>query len=85
MLRLNELKLPLNHSDVDLTSAIIQRLQINAEDLLNVSIFKRSYDARKKTNIFLIYQVDVELTKNIEVNILQQVSQKMMLEKITLR
>ncbi len=76
MLRLNELKLPLNHSDVDLTSAIIQRLQINAEDLLNVSIFKRSYDARKKTNIFLIYQVDVELTKNIEVNILQQVSQK---------
>jgi hypothetical protein len=73
MLRINEIKLPLNHSDVDLTSSIIQRLQIHEDDLLNVSIYKRSYDARKKTNIFLIYQVDVELTKNLEENILKKI------------
>jgi hypothetical protein len=72
MLRLNELKLALRHSDADLTLAITKRLEINAHDLLNVSIFKRSYDARKKTNIFLIYQIDVELTKTLEADVLQK-------------
>lgn len=72
MLRLNELKLPLRHSDADLTLAITKRLEINVHDLLNVSIFKRSYDARKKTSIFLIYQIDVELTKTLEADVLQK-------------
>jgi hypothetical protein len=72
MLRLNELKLPLSHSNADLNQAISKRLSVNTVDLLKVSIFKRSYDARKKTNIFLIYQIDVELSKVLETDILQK-------------
>lgn len=66
MLRLNELKLPLDHTDADLTQAVIERLGIGAKDLLDVSIFKRSYDARKKSQIVLIYQLDLTLAAATE-------------------
>ena len=60
MLRLTEIQLPLNHSSSALEAAILERLKIPSESLLRFSIFKRSYDARKKTAILLIYTVDVE-------------------------
>jgi uncharacterized FAD-dependent dehydrogenase len=60
MLRINELKLPLDHSAADLPAAILQRLAIPASDLTGFSIFKRSYDARKKNAIWLIYAIDVD-------------------------
>ena len=63
MLRINELKLPLNHTEEELSAAIVKKLAINAEELEGFSVFKRSYDARKKSNIFLIYQLDVKLEK----------------------
>ena len=66
MLRLNELKMPLDHTDADLTQAVIERLGIGAKDLLDVSIFKRSYDARKKSRIVLIYQLDLTLAAATE-------------------
>ena len=61
MLRLTELKLPLNHQADELRAAILQRLQISAQDLLDFSVFRRGYDARKKSAISLIYSVDVEV------------------------
>lgn len=74
MLRLTELKLPLNHSAEDLPAAIIARLAISPEQLLDFSVFKRSFDARKKSNILLIYQLDVELTEETEQAVLEQFS-----------
>ena len=62
MLRLNEIKLPLNHAEAELTQAILARLKISPQQLLGFTVYKRSYDARKKTNISLIYSVDVETT-----------------------
>ena len=61
MLRLTEIKLPLDHAEEELRSSILKRLQIGDGDLLRVEIFKRSYDARKKGNIVLVYVVDVEV------------------------
>ncbi|WP_374358247.1 NAD(P)/FAD-dependent oxidoreductase [Pseudoduganella danionis] len=61
MLRINELKLPLNHAEAELPAAILQRLGIPAEDLLGFTVYKRSYDARKKSAIVLIYALDVAL------------------------
>jgi hypothetical protein len=61
MLRLTELKLPLDHPPAALRPALCARLGINDADLLGYTIFKRSHDARKKSAIVLIYQVDVEL------------------------
>src|SRR5512143_74344 len=61
MLRLTELKLPLYHPEGALRAAILQRLGVRDEDLLQVGIFKRSYDARKKHALLLVYTVDVEV------------------------
>ncbi len=61
MLRLTEIKLPLNHAEPALREAILARLNIRDDDLLSFSIFRRGYDARRKDNISLIYTVDVTL------------------------
>ena len=58
MLRLTELKLPLDHAADALRPAICQRLGIADGELLDFTIFKRSYDARKKSAIVLIYTLD---------------------------
>ena len=71
MLRLSEIKLPLNHTENDLPEAILRTLKISAEELLGFNIYKRSYDARKKGNIMLIYQLDIELSDSVEKRILE--------------
>ncbi|MFP5409598.1 MAG: NAD(P)/FAD-dependent oxidoreductase [Gammaproteobacteria bacterium] len=61
MLRLTELKLPLDHPSEALRAAILKRLELADGALLGFSIFKRSYDARKKHALLLVYTVDVEV------------------------
>ena len=61
MLRINELKLPLDHAEHALRDALLARLGIGADALLGFTVFKRSYDARKRSAIVLIYAVDAEL------------------------
>ena len=61
MLRLTELKLPLDHPPEALRAAILQRLGIADIALLDFTIFKRSHDARKAHEVSLIYSVDVTL------------------------
>ncbi|EDX85006.1 Pyridine nucleotide-disulphide oxidoreductase, putative [Synechococcus sp. PCC 7335] len=63
MLRLTEVKLPLDHTEADLRAAILQKLKIGDADLKNFSVFKRSYDARKKNAISLVYALDIETPK----------------------
>jgi uncharacterized protein len=70
MLRLNDLKLPLAHDDSALRKSIVARLGIQDADLSAVSIFKRSYDARKKGDIQLIYQLDISLSDKLETELL---------------
>jgi uncharacterized FAD-dependent dehydrogenase len=60
-MRINDLKLPLDHAPDALRLAIVKKLGIAPEDLLSFSIFKRSHDARKSSAIALIYSVDVVL------------------------
>jgi len=66
MLRLTDLKLPLDHSEAALTAAILQRLDIEAVALTGYSIAKRSYDARKRGAIALIYALDIDTTHEAE-------------------
>jgi uncharacterized protein len=61
MLRLNEIQLPLDHPEDALHAAILERLGVAAEEMLGYTIFRRSYDARKKTAVILTYTVDIEL------------------------
>ncbi len=66
MLRLTDLKLPLDHDETALPAAIIARLGIAAGELLSFTIAKRSYDARKRGAITLIYALDVETTREAD-------------------
>jgi uncharacterized FAD-dependent dehydrogenase len=63
MLRLSQIKLPLDHGETALKEAILKKLHLTAADLSSYTIFKRSYDARKKSHITLVYIVDIETPK----------------------
>ncbi|MBU0541820.1 MAG: NAD(P)/FAD-dependent oxidoreductase [Gammaproteobacteria bacterium] len=60
MIRLSELKLPLDHPEDALPALICSTLKISANQLKSFNIYKRSYDARKQ-KLLLVYIVDVEL------------------------
>lgn len=61
MLRLTDVQLPLDHPESDLEAAILARLGIAVEDLIGFTVFRRSYDARKKSAIIFIYTLDVDV------------------------
>jgi uncharacterized FAD-dependent dehydrogenase len=61
MLRLTELRLPLNHPDDALRPAIVKRLGLRDAQLRHFTVFKRSHDARKKHAMVFIYTVDCEV------------------------
>jgi uncharacterized FAD-dependent dehydrogenase len=60
MLRLSELKLPLDHTPADLEGLIRTTLGLASAAPLTFSVFKRSFDARK-AHIQAVYIVDVDL------------------------
>jgi uncharacterized protein len=61
VLRLSELKLPLDHSEADLTAAVCRRLRLEPHQLQGLRLVKRSVDARKPQAIALVYSLDLEL------------------------
>ncbi len=68
MIRITELPLPLDYAPEALRQAILQRLSIAEAELLDFTLFKRSYDARKKNSgIFFICIVDVTVRDELAV------------------
>jgi uncharacterized protein len=63
VLRVFEIKLPLEHTQDALASAIVDALHVPARDLLSWEIRRQAIDARKKTSIRLIYTVDVTVRR----------------------
>jgi uncharacterized FAD-dependent dehydrogenase len=60
VIRITELSLPLDHPPAALRAAIVARLGIADADLLDFTVFKRSYDARKKSSaIVFVYIIDL--------------------------
>jgi uncharacterized protein len=60
-IRLTDIVLPLDHDDMALRAAVTKALAISDEDVLNIAVFRRGFDARKKSNIHFIYSVDVDV------------------------
>jgi len=61
VIRITELSLPLDHPAAALRAAIVSRLGIPDTDLLEFTVFKRSYDARKKSStIVFVYIIDLK-------------------------
>lgn len=74
MIRINELSLPLDHPQDAIRAAILKRLNIRDNELIDFTVFKRSYDARKKNSeITFIYILDVNVTN--EAKVLARLSQ----------
>ena len=67
LIRLTEIKLALDHSPVALRQAACQRLNIRDDELLELNIYRRGYDARKKSDIHFIYTLDVKTSDNAAV------------------
>ncbi len=62
MIRITGLSLPLDADSRALRSAILRRLKISDPDLLSFTVFKRSFDARKKNDVILfVYIIDAEV------------------------
>lgn len=66
MLRVSDIKLPLDYNNDKLKILSAKQLGINANKIKSVSLFRRSIDARHKDNIVFTATVDVEL--NIDEN-----------------
>jgi uncharacterized protein len=66
-IRLTEIKLPLDHAPEAINAAVCDRLKLKAEEIVSVSIFRRGFDARKKSDIHFIYTLDVRTTDNAAV------------------
>lgn len=73
MIRLNEIKMPLDSSLDALKRKAAKLLKIKTEDIQTFKISKKSVDARKKDNICFTYAVDVETIHN-EDALVQRVS-----------
>ena len=61
MLRLSELRLPLDHPPEDLRAAVETRLGLAPGELIDFTIARRANDARKKSAIKLVYSLDLKL------------------------
>jgi uncharacterized FAD-dependent dehydrogenase len=67
VLRLTELRLPLDHAEDDLRAAILRALGIGPGELRGYAVYRRSFDARKPGSIVLSYHVDVETPREAEI------------------
>ncbi len=64
LIRLNEIKLPLDHNDDALGQAICEKFAVDPDDINGFTVHKRAYDARNKANILLIYTLDIDLANS---------------------
>jgi uncharacterized protein len=61
MLRITELRLNLDHPADALPAAICAKLNIAEDALKSFTVFKRSFDARKKNAMLFIYTIDCDV------------------------
>ena len=61
MLRLTEIKLPLDHAPEALGAAVRARLGLQGDALRAVHVARRAWDARRRSDIHLVYSLDIEV------------------------
>ncbi len=66
MIRLSNVKLPLDHDESALVDAILTHLNITQDQFIGYEIRRRGFDARKKNTVFLIYTLDVDTRINAQ-------------------
>ncbi|KAB3530551.1 NAD(P)/FAD-dependent oxidoreductase [Alkaliphilus serpentinus] len=66
MLRISEIKYPIETPENQIRNEIIKRLKIKDADLIEYTIYKKSLDARKKDQIYFVYIVDAKVHNEAE-------------------
>ena len=61
MIRIQNIKLALDHGPDALQKAVLRRLNIPESDLIRFDIVRKSIDARKRNRIFTVYSVDAKV------------------------
>ena len=59
MIRINEIKLPLEGTPEDLLAAAAKALRLPKRRITSLEVARKSLDSRKKDNLFFVYSVDV--------------------------
>lgn len=67
MIRINDIRLPFDHTSDALKEAAASTLNIPVSDIIDLVIFKRSIDARRKNNILAVYTLDVGVVSESEI------------------
>ncbi|MCE9660629.1 MAG: hypothetical protein K8R60_19040 [Burkholderiales bacterium] len=67
MIRLTEIRLPIEHAEPALRAAALARLRVSNSALLAMTVFKRGYDARKRSAIVFVYTLDCEVADEAHV------------------
>ena len=66
MIRITELRLPLDHAEAALRQAVLARLGLDDPQLAALQVARRGYDARKRSAIQLVYTVDCSLAADLD-------------------
>lgn len=62
MIRITQIKVPIDHSIQDLHQAAADHLGIAPAEIIAVHVRRQSIDARKRTTLFFVYTLDLELS-----------------------
>lgn len=64
MIRLSDIKLPLDYTDDTIHQIAAKTLRTDIKSIRNASLFRRSVDARHKNDVHFITSIDVTLSQN---------------------
>ena len=67
MIRISQLKLPVDHKQWDLKKKAAKLLRVSPEEIRKLNVVRRSVDARKKEEILFSYTVDIEAKKESQI------------------
>lgn len=76
MIRITQMKLPVDHGSDALMKKITHILRVSRDEIERVQIVRQSLDARKKPELYLVYSVDVSLKGIREEKIWKKVNNK---------
>ncbi len=65
MIRITELRLPIDHAPETLEAEILKKLAIAPKDLVRFEVFRRSYDARKNSALTFSYTLDASVRDEV--------------------
>ena len=81
MLRINEIKLPLDYTEEDLRQKAARIIKVRPSDIKSLKVFRRSVDSRKKQDVHFVFTVDVDVEAD-EAKILKRTDSRKVQESV---